>query len=110
MRRSAYSRGTPSCCDDRHTTDERHPEETLCLLQSTRWIMTKEEHCSRIITKIAEYCLCQRVKAETFATPGDYADALKAHHAVMQCAMKAKVRIVFPKSQHCLPFVQSNHS
>ena len=80
------------------------------LNQSTRWIMTKEEHCSRIITKIAEYCLCQRVKAETFATPGDYADALKAHHAVMQCAMKAKVRIVFPKSQHCLPFVQSNHS
>jgi hypothetical protein len=37
-----------------------------------------------------EYCLCQRVKPEVFKTPEDYVDALKAHHAVMQCAMKAK--------------------
>ena len=60
------------------------------LNQSTRWIMTKEEHCGKIITKIAEYCLCQRVKPGEFAKLEDYADALKAHHAVMQCAMKAK--------------------
>ena len=37
-----------------------------------------------------EYCLCQRVKPEVFAKPEDYVDALKAHHAVMQMAMKAK--------------------
>ena len=60
------------------------------LNQSTRWIMTKEEHCGKVITKIAEYCLCQRVKPGEFAKLEDYADALKAHHAVMQCAMKAK--------------------
>jgi|TARA_B100001540_G_scaffold301157_1_gene307323 small subunit ribosomal protein S27Ae len=58
--------------------------------QSVRWVMTKEEHCCKIITKIAEYCLCQRVKPEVFAKPEDYVDALKAHHAVMQTAMKAK--------------------
>lgn len=38
----------------------------------------------------SEYCLCQRVKPEVFAKPEDYVDALKAHHAVMQAAMKAK--------------------
>lgn len=33
---------------------------------------------------------CQRVKKEVFKSDGDYVEALKAHHAVMQCAMKAK--------------------
>ncbi|GMI23171.1 hypothetical protein TeGR_g8233, partial [Tetraparma gracilis] len=37
------------------------------------------------------YCLCQRVKpVGVFASDGDYMDALKAHHAVMQAAMKCK--------------------
>ena len=34
--------------------------------------------------------MCQRVKPEVFEKPEDYVDALKAHHAVMQMAMKAK--------------------
>ena len=60
------------------------------LNQMIRWVMTKEEHCSKIITQVSEYCLCQRVKKEVFKNDKDYADALKAHHAVMQCAMKCK--------------------
>jgi len=60
------------------------------LNQMVRWINTKEDHCSKIITAVAEYCLCQRVKKDIFASDGDYVDALKAHHAVMQAAMKAK--------------------
>ena len=58
--------------------------------QIVRWINTKEEHASKIITLVAEYCLCQRVKKEIFASEKDYSDALLAHHAVMQAAMKAK--------------------
>ena len=58
--------------------------------QMIRWINTKEEHAKKIITLVSEYCLCQRVKKEVFASQQDYVDALKAHHAVMQCAMKAK--------------------
>jgi ubiquitin len=58
--------------------------------QIVRWINTKEDHCSKIISAIAEYCLCQRVKKDVFQSDGDYTDALKAHHAVMQAAMKAK--------------------
>lgn len=30
--------------------------------QMTRWVNTKEEHCSKIIELISTYCLCQRVK------------------------------------------------
>jgi small subunit ribosomal protein S27Ae len=60
------------------------------LNQIVRWINTKEEHAKKIITTVAEYCLCQRVKREIFASESDFVDALKAHHAVMQAAMKCK--------------------
>ena len=63
--------------------------------QATRWTNTKEEHCSKIITLVGEYCLCQRVKpvgapGSPFTDEGSFVEALKAHHAVMQAAMKAK--------------------
>ena len=58
--------------------------------QIVRWINTKEDHASKIITTVAEYCLCQRVKKDVFACEKDYTDALLAHHAVMQAAMKCK--------------------
>eukprot|EP00618_Florenciella_parvula_P019291 CAMPEP_0119475964 /NCGR_PEP_ID=MMETSP1344-20130328/6665_1 /TAXON_ID=236787 /ORGANISM="Florenciella parvula, Strain CCMP2471" /LENGTH=212 /DNA_ID=CAMNT_0007509633 /DNA_START=181 /DNA_END=819 /DNA_ORIENTATION=- len=63
--------------------------------QMTRWVMTKEEHCTKIMNLIADYCLAQRCKifgtpGSPFASEGDYIDALKAHHEVMVGAMKAK--------------------
>jgi len=58
--------------------------------QMVRWVNTKEEHASKIIKLVSEYCLCQRVKKEVFASEKDYIDALTAHHAVMQSAMKSK--------------------
>jgi ubiquitin-small subunit ribosomal protein S27Ae len=61
--------------------------------QMIRWVMTKEDHCDKIITDVAHYCLCQRVKPEVFATPNDYVEALKAHHYVMQAAMKCKQQV-----------------
>jgi ubiquitin-small subunit ribosomal protein S27Ae len=58
--------------------------------QIVRWITTKEDHCAKMIATVGEYCLCQRVKKEVFANDADYVEALKAHHAVMQAAMKCK--------------------
>jgi F0F1-type ATP synthase alpha subunit len=58
--------------------------------QMVRWINTKEEHASKIITLVSEYCLCQRVKKEVFSSDEEYVQALKSHHAVMQAAMKSK--------------------
>lgn len=67
--------------------------DLLAMNQMVRWINVKEEHASKIITTVAEYCLCQRVKKEVFATHQDYVDALQAHHAVMQAAMKVKQQV-----------------
>ena len=67
--------------------------DLLAMNQMVRWITVKEEHASKIITTVAEYCLCQRVKVEAFATEKDYTDALKSHHSVMQAAMKVKQQV-----------------
>merc|ERR1711924_156233 len=67
----------------------------LNINQMTRWINTKEEHCSKIITLMSEYCLCQRVKPVSdpktpFKSEADYIAALQTHHAVMAAAVKCK--------------------
>jgi len=64
--------------------------DLLSLNQMVRWINTKEEHCSKIISLVSEYCLCQRVKRLNFKSEAEYLDALKVHHIAMQAAMKAK--------------------
>jgi ubiquitin-small subunit ribosomal protein S27Ae len=65
--------------------------DLLSMNQMIRWVNTKEDHCSKIITTVSEYCLCQRVKPTgVFATDAEYVEALKSHHAVMASAMKAK--------------------
>lgn len=64
--------------------------DLLAMNQMLRWVMTKEDHCNKIITRVGEYCLCQRVKPAVFKSDEDYVQALKSHHAVMQSAMKAK--------------------
>ena len=62
----------------------------LALNQSVRWITTKEEHAKNIITTASEYMLAQRVKKELFESETDYFQALAAHHALMQAAVKTK--------------------
>lgn len=67
--------------------------DLVAMNQMIRWVTVKEEHASKIITTVAEYCLCQRVKKEIFVDAKDYTDALVAHHAVMQAAMKCKQNV-----------------
>lgn len=55
-----------------------------------RWIITKEEHCDKIINLVSNYCLCQRVKRASFKTEDEYLQILKVHHTTLQAAMKAK--------------------
>jgi nickel superoxide dismutase len=60
--------------------------------QLVRWVNTKEEHASDIITVTAEYFLAQRVKPVDKGSDGygDYLTSLAAHHAVIVAAMKTK--------------------
>merc|ERR1719453_1160685 len=64
--------------------------DALSFNQATRWVMTKEDHASAIIEKVATYMLAQRVKPELFDNETAYYEALAAHHAVMQAAVKGK--------------------
>jgi len=73
----------------------KSPLDALSINQMTRWVNTKEEHCSKLITLISEYCLCQRVKPvgdpkTPFKSEDEYVEALKSHHAVMAKAVKCK--------------------
>ena len=61
-------------------------DDAQSLNQQVRWIKTKEDHASTIITTISEYFMAQRIKTNM----EDYADRLVKHHAVMIAAMKAK--------------------
>uniref|UniRef100_A0A7S3SLF8 Ubiquitin-like domain-containing protein n=1 Tax=Strombidinopsis acuminata TaxID=141414 RepID=A0A7S3SLF8_9SPIT len=63
--------------------------------QIARWASTKEEHASKIIELMTEYCLCQRVKPTSdpkspFKSEDEYTAALQAHHTVMLAAVKCK--------------------
>eukprot|EP00470_Lotharella_oceanica_P004368 CAMPEP_0170176724 /NCGR_PEP_ID=MMETSP0040_2-20121228/9539_1 /TAXON_ID=641309 /ORGANISM="Lotharella oceanica, Strain CCMP622" /LENGTH=163 /DNA_ID=CAMNT_0010419141 /DNA_START=138 /DNA_END=629 /DNA_ORIENTATION=+ len=60
--------------------------------QATRWIMTKEQHASNIITTVSEYFLTQKVKevSKTDHAYQSYLEILAMHHKVMRLAMKAK--------------------
>lgn len=62
------------------------------LNQMTRWITTKEDHASHIITVVSEYFLTQKVKPVAAGAEGyeQYLGHLAAHHAVMVAAMKSK--------------------
>jgi nickel superoxide dismutase len=60
--------------------------------QLSRWIATKEDHASRIITIVSEYFLTQKLKPVPAGEDGydAYLEALADHHAVMRAAMKTK--------------------
>ena len=60
--------------------------------QFARWVITKEDHASNIITIVAEYFLTQKVKPVAAGADGyeGYLAELADHHAVMVAAMKTK--------------------
>lgn len=58
----------------------------LAFNQATRWIMTKEDHCTKIMESIAQYFMAQRIKPDA----ENYEKTLVAAHTVMRAAMKAK--------------------
>ncbi len=58
----------------------------LAVNQASRWVAAKEDHATKIQQTVAQYFLTQRIKPDA----ENYVDQLKAAHAVMQAAMKAK--------------------
>lgn len=58
--------------------------------QAARWVATKEQAATEIMTIVSEYMLAQRVKKASFASEAEYHKALALHHALLQSAMKTK--------------------
>ena len=58
----------------------------LAINQASRWVATTDDHATRIQHTIAQYFMTQRIKPDA----ENYATQLKAAHAVMLAAMKAK--------------------
>jgi nickel superoxide dismutase len=54
--------------------------------QMSRWVMTKEEHATRVQETIAAYFMAQRIKPDS----ASYDKQIKTAHAVMIAAMKCK--------------------
>lgn len=70
-------------------TDDHSPQG---MNQVVRWINTKEEHASMIITTVSEYFLTQKLKPVAAGAEGrdEYVKSLEDHHALLRAAMKAK--------------------
>jgi nickel superoxide dismutase len=66
--------------------------DALSANQLTRWIMTKEDHASKVITVVSEYFLTQKLKPVAAGEDGYdvYLGKLADHHAVMRAAMICK--------------------
>jgi hypothetical protein len=77
--------------------------DNLAMNQAVRWINTKEDHASRIISTVSEYFLTQKLKPVAMGEEGydDYLQKLAAHHAVMRAAMTCK-QTVDPASAEAL--------
>ena len=54
--------------------------------QFVRWVNNKESHAEQIIATMCNYYFTQRIKP----SQEDYSERLRAHHAVVLAAMKAK--------------------
>jgi hypothetical protein len=77
--------------------------DALAINQAVRWIDTKEQHASNIITTVSEYFLTQKLKPVAPGEEGhdEYLAKLAAHHAVLRAAMTAK-QTVDPASAEAL--------
>jgi nickel superoxide dismutase len=78
------------CVQEITTLAGKH--EALAVNQVARWVHTKEDHASHIITVVSEYFLTQKVKPADKGGEGydKYLASLADHHAVMVAAMKTK--------------------
>ena len=69
-------------------------QDATSMNQLTRWIMTKEDHASKLQKVVSEYFLTQRIKAKTEGSEFDtYVKQTTTLHQVLVSAMKCKQTI-----------------
>ncbi len=66
-------------------------QDATSMNQLTRWIMTKDDHASKIQKVVSDYFLTQRIKAKTESSEFDtYVKQTTTLHQVLVSAMKCK--------------------
>ena len=66
-------------------------QDATSMNQMTRWILTKEEHASKIQKVVSDYFLTQRIKVKTEGTEYDlYVKQTISLHQILVSAMKCK--------------------
>jgi len=66
-------------------------QDATSMNQLTRWIMTKDNHASKIQKVVSEYFLTQRIKAKTKGSEFDtYVKQTTTVHQILVSAMKCK--------------------
>jgi len=66
-------------------------QDATSMNQLTRWIITKEDHASKIQKVISDYFLTQRIKAKTKGSEFDtYVKQTTTLHQILVSAMKCK--------------------
>ena len=66
-------------------------QDATSMNQLTRWIITKEDHASKIQKVVSEYFLTQRIKAKTEGSEFDtYVKQTTTLHQILVSAMKCK--------------------
>ena len=69
-------------------------QDATSMNQLTRWIMTKDEHASKIQNVVSDYFLTQRIKAKTEGSEFDtYVKQTTTLHQILVSAMKCKQTI-----------------
>ena len=66
-------------------------QDATSMNQLTRWVMTKEDHASKIQKVVSDYFLTQRIKAKTEGSEFDtYVKQTTTLHKILVSAMKCK--------------------
>jgi nickel superoxide dismutase len=69
-------------------------QDATSMNQLTRWIITKEDHASKIQKVVSDYFLTQRIKAKTEGSEFDtYVKQTTTLHQILVSAMKCKQTI-----------------
>ena len=69
-------------------------QDATSMNQLTRWIMTKDEHASKIQKVVSDYFLTQRIKAKTEGSEHNtYVKQTTTLHQILVSAMKCKQTI-----------------
>ena len=83
-------------------------QDATSMNQMTRWILTKEEHASKIQKVVSDYFLTQRIKVKTEGTEYDlYVKQTISLHQILVSAMKCKQTVDSKNVDYGLDLIES---